>query len=218
MMTCQNNNIRLWLGWLQRPTRPELAGLQTWPDAHRSSMRGESLDTKTGLTFGSLHSRCGPRCRSCLVHRDSTGPPGAIEGRRSVMDRRNFLKTAFGGLALCVGSVGVQTVTTKAAELQVYVPGAVRPAVLKVATIFQSETGHTISFTFGTGGGILEQVAAGALADVTVLPSSGLAKLERQGLVATQLEVGSLGIGVGVRRGAARPQWRCAGLFIGECI
>src|SRR5262249_18685357 len=100
--------------------------------------------------------------------------------------------------------------TTKAAELQAYVPGAVRPAVLKVATIFQSETGHTISFTFGTGGGILEQVAAGAPADVTVLPSSGLAKLERQGLVATQLEVGSLGIGVGVRRGAPRPKVRTA--------
>jgi molybdate transport system substrate-binding protein len=94
------------------------------------------------------------------------------------------------------------------AELHVYAPGGVRSALQGAATAFQRETHHTVQFSFGTGGGIQKQVAAGAPADVTVLPSSGVTELEQSGLVApgSRLEVGSIGIGVGIKAGTPRPR------------
>ena len=95
-----------------------------------------------------------------------------------------------------------------AAEVNVYAPGGVRSAVQGAAAAFERDTGHTIKFTFGTGGGIQKQVASGAPADVTVLPSKGATELEKSGLVApgSRLEVGNVGIGVGIKRGAPRPK------------
>ena len=93
-------------------------------------------------------------------------------------------------------------------ELSVYAPGGVRSAVQGAAAAFERETGHAVRFTFGTGGAIQEQVAAGAPADVAVLPSAAAAELDRRGLVCpgSRLEVGSVGIGVGIRAGAPRPR------------
>jgi molybdate transport system substrate-binding protein len=104
---------------------------------------------------------------------------------------------------------GGKTMTKETvAELSVFVPGGVRSAVQGAATAFESQTGHTIKFTFGTGGGIQRQLAAGAPADVTVLPSNGISELEKAGLVApnSRLEVGSVGVGIGIKAGTPRPK------------
>ncbi len=93
-------------------------------------------------------------------------------------------------------------------ELSVYAPGGVRSALQSAAAAFERETHHTIKFTFGTGGGIQKQVAAGAPADVSVLPSTGVTELEHGGLVApnSRLEVGNVGVGVGIKAGTPRPK------------
>jgi molybdate transport system substrate-binding protein len=90
----------------------------------------------------------------------------------------------------------------------VYAPGGVRAALQAAASDFERETGLAIAFTFGTGGGIQKQVAAGAPADVAVLPSAGVDELERGGAVVagSRLELGSVGVGVGIRAGAPRPR------------
>jgi molybdate transport system substrate-binding protein len=95
-----------------------------------------------------------------------------------------------------------------ASEVNVYAPGGVRSALQGAAAAFERDTGNTIKFTFGTGGGIQKQVACGAPADVTVLPSKAATELEKRGLVApgSRLEVGSVGVGVGIKRGAPRPK------------
>jgi molybdate transport system substrate-binding protein len=95
-----------------------------------------------------------------------------------------------------------------AAEISVYVPGGVSSAVRGAAVAFERRTGHSVKFTFGTGGGIQKQVAAGAPADVTVLPSKGISELEREGLAApnSRMEVGSVGVGVGIKSGMPRPR------------
>jgi molybdate transport system substrate-binding protein len=95
-----------------------------------------------------------------------------------------------------------------AAELSVYAPGGVRSAVQGAATAFERQTGHSVKFTFGTGGGIQKQVATGASADVTVLPSKGISELEKDGLVApnSRLEVGGVGVGIGIKSGMPRPK------------
>jgi molybdate transport system substrate-binding protein len=95
-----------------------------------------------------------------------------------------------------------------AAALSVYAPGGVRSALQGAAITFERAGGRTIAFTFGTGGGIQKQVAAGAPVDVAVLPSVGADELERGGLVAPGLrvEVGSIGVGVGIKAGTSRPK------------
>jgi molybdate transport system substrate-binding protein len=104
---------------------------------------------------------------------------------------------------LCACSIGAI-----GSELSVYAPGGVRSALQGAAAAFERETHHSIKFTFGTGGGIQKQVAAGAPVDVTVLPSAGITELERGGLVApnSRLEVGSVGVGVGIKAGTPRPK------------
>lgn len=95
-----------------------------------------------------------------------------------------------------------------AAEIMVFAPGGVRSALLGAARSFERETGNKVNFTFGTGGGIQKQVAGGAPADVTVLPSAGIADLEQKGLTAqdSRVAVGSVGVGIGIKLGAPRPQ------------
>lgn len=66
------------------------------------------------------------------------------------------------------GILGSLPIWATAAELSVYAPGGVRSAIQGAASAFERQTGHTIRFTFGTGGGIQKQVASGAPADVTV--------------------------------------------------
>ncbi len=104
--------------------------------------------------------------------------------------------------------LGFLPIWVMAAELSVYVPGGVRSAVEGAAIAFERQTGHTVKFTFGTGGGIQKQVVAGAPADVTVLPSKGVSELEKAGLVAldSRMDVGSVGVGVGIKAGTLRPK------------
>ena len=93
-------------------------------------------------------------------------------------------------------------------EIMVFAPGGVRSALVDAAGSFERETGNKVKFTFGTGGGIQKQVAAGAPADATVLPTSAFSDLERQGLTPqeSQVAVGSIAVGVGIKAGAPRPR------------
>lgn len=115
---------------------------------------------------------------------------------------------SFWGVPVFAGVLGSLPIGATAAELSVYAPGGVRTAVQGAAAAFERQTGHTIKLTFGTGGGIQKQIVAGAPADVTVLPSKGISELEKAGLVVqnSRLEVGSVGVGVGVKAGTPRPK------------
>ncbi len=115
---------------------------------------------------------------------------------------------SFWGVPLFAGILSSLPIGATAAELSVYAPGGVRSAVQGAAAAFERQTGHAIRFTFGTGGGIQKQIAAGVPADVTVLPSKGISELEKAGLVApnSRLEVGSVGVGVGIKAGTPRPK------------
>jgi molybdate transport system substrate-binding protein len=95
-----------------------------------------------------------------------------------------------------------------AAELSVLAPGGVRSALVAAARSFEGETGHKVTFTFGTGGGVSKQVSEGAPADVTVLPATSISALETKQLVVggSRVSVGSVGIGIGIKAGAPRPK------------
>jgi len=93
-------------------------------------------------------------------------------------------------------------------EIKVLGPGGVRSALLDAARSFEQETGNKVNFTFGTGGGIQKQAEAGTPADVAVLPSSAVIDLELKGFTVrgSQVQIGRIGVGVGIQAGAPRPR------------
>jgi molybdate transport system substrate-binding protein len=93
-------------------------------------------------------------------------------------------------------------------EIMVFSPGGTKAVLLTIAESFERETGDKVNFTFGTGGGVQGQILGGAAGDVAVLPSSGVAELGQQGFTVkdSQVEVGRIGVGVGIRAGAPRPR------------
>jgi molybdate transport system substrate-binding protein len=112
------------------------------------------------------------------------------------------------GLSVSFLLVCARVSVAAAAEIMVFAPGGVRSALLGAASSYERETGNKVNFTFGTGGGIQKQVAGGAPADVTVLPSAGISDLEQKGLTVqgSRVAVGSVGVGIGIKAGAPRPK------------
>jgi molybdate transport system substrate-binding protein len=98
-------------------------------------------------------------------------------------------------------------VPSMAAELVVFCPGAVQSVVRDLAKGYEQESGNTVKYVFGTAGAVAKQVAAGATGDVVIATHGGLAGLAKQGKVdgATIRDLGSMGVGVAVRRGAPKP-------------
>jgi molybdate transport system substrate-binding protein len=94
-----------------------------------------------------------------------------------------------------------------AVEINVYSAGAVQEAERALAADFTNMTGNKVRFTVGTVGQIQEKLKSGAPADVIVVSAPALEQLEKTGDVRTHSAepLGRIGIGVGVKEGAAMP-------------
>ena len=94
-----------------------------------------------------------------------------------------------------------------AAELVVFCPGAVQSVVRDLLKGYEQTSGNSVKYVFGTAGAVAKQVAAGAAGDVVIATHGGLAGLAKQGKVdgGTIRDLGSMGVGVAVRRGAPKP-------------
>ncbi|HEY4264728.1 MAG TPA: extracellular solute-binding protein [Micropepsaceae bacterium] len=95
----------------------------------------------------------------------------------------------------------------RAIEINVYSAGAVQEGERALAVSFTKMTGNKVSFTVGTVGQIQEKLKSGAPADVIVVSAPALAQLEKSGDVraSSAVALGRIGIGVGVKDGAAVP-------------
>lgn len=94
-----------------------------------------------------------------------------------------------------------------AAEITVFCPGAVQSIVVPLAKKYAHENGDTVSFKYGTAGAIAQQVSAGAKGDVVIATLAQLRKLSLTGKVidASIRNLGAMGVGVAVRKGAPKP-------------
>lgn len=94
-----------------------------------------------------------------------------------------------------------------AVEINVYTAGALQEAERALAADFMDMTGNKVNFTVGTVGQIQEKLKSGAPADVIVVSAAALEQLEKAGEVrtASAVSLGRIGIGVGVKEGAAMP-------------
>ncbi len=107
------------------------------------------------------------------------------------------------GALLAIAAAGLST----AAEVVVFCPGAVQTVVRGLVADYEKKSGNTVKFEFGTAGAVVKKVAEGALGDVVLATDKGLAGLAKAGMVdgASIKDLGSMGVGVAVKAGAAKP-------------
>jgi molybdate transport system substrate-binding protein len=91
--------------------------------------------------------------------------------------------------------------------LRVFCAGAVRGAMNGLTPALEKETGEKLDFTFGAVGTLKKKFLAGEAADLLVLSLPALEELGRDGRVQTGSvrALGTVGVGIAVREGAARP-------------
>lgn len=112
-------------------------------------------------------------------------------------------------LAIAMIATGAATNVTRvaAAEVAVLGPITVRSVVTDFAEAFQRETGHSVRFTFGLTGAVEKRARAGEATNIVILTDEAMEQLASQRLVLqdTRSVIARVGVGVGVREGAPKP-------------
>lgn len=110
-------------------------------------------------------------------------------------------------IAALFAMAAAPTPAATAAEISVLSASAVKTVLSDIADAFRLETGHTVKLTFATAGEVEKRVIAGESTDVVVGTDISTAKLVGQGLLAadTRAIIARVGVGVGAREGAAKP-------------
>ena len=95
----------------------------------------------------------------------------------------------------------------RAAEIRVLSAGAMKAIVGALGESFQKETGHTVTITADTGGGLRKRVEGGEKADVLVAPDAVMDALAKSNHVVadTRHDLARTAVGVAVRDGAPKP-------------
>jgi molybdate transport system substrate-binding protein len=95
-----------------------------------------------------------------------------------------------------------------AADLKLLAGLAIEPAMRDLIPQFERAAGHKVSFDLdGAIGTMTERVRKGEAADVLIVSSSQIGMLEQQGKIVagSRLDIAKVGVGVFVRKGAAKP-------------
>jgi molybdate transport system substrate-binding protein len=72
---------------------------------------------------------------------------------------------------------------------------------------FEVSSGHRVTFSYGTVGGMAQRIQNGEAADVLIATGSQIDALENQGKViaGSRRDLGKTGVGIFVRKGASKP-------------
>ncbi len=114
---------------------------------------------------------------------------------------RPVLGLALAALLLAAGR------EVRAVELTVLAAGATESTVRDMVATFEKESGHTVKLTYGAVGLLRDKIYAGEPADLTIVTPIIVEQLQAKGLVRpdTRVDLGRVGGGIAVRRGAPRP-------------
>ena len=109
-------------------------------------------------------------------------------------------------LALAV-SVSLLAVPARAAELTIFATGSMADPLKEVGEDFTHQTGHTLRFSLGTTGGVLNKLKAGEKGDVIVISDEAAVALEKDGKIApgSRKDVASALFAVVVKANAPTP-------------
>lgn len=116
-------------------------------------------------------------------------------------------------LALAVGFAGF-TLSAQAAELTVFATGSMELPMHSLGEDFTKSTGHTLKFELGTTGVVLNKLKTGK-GDVIVISAEAAERLEKEGRIVagTRSDVANSLLGVGIKKGAKRPDISTADAF-----
>jgi molybdate transport system substrate-binding protein len=85
-------------------------------------------------------------------------------------------------LAVTVSAL-LLAVPTRAAELTIFATGSMADPLKDVGEDFTHQTGHTLRFSLGTTGGVLNKLRAGEKGDVIVISDEAADALEKEGKI-----------------------------------
>jgi molybdate transport system substrate-binding protein len=96
---------------------------------------------------------------------------------------------------------------TSAAELKVLTAGAFKQVVTALVPAYEKQTGNKVIIENDTAGGLKTKIQGGEAFDVAVITPAALKELTASGKIAagTSVNVASVGVGVVVKEGAAKP-------------
>ncbi len=99
------------------------------------------------------------------------------------------------------------TQEVSAVELNVLAAGAVEAVVRDVVGGFEKGSGHTVKLSYAPVGALRDKIYAGEPADLTIVTPAIIEELLKRGLVRpeTRADLGRVGGGLAVRKGASRP-------------
>ena len=104
------------------------------------------------------------------------------------------------------------TTSVSAAEIKVLASNGVKEALNELAPAFERATGNKLVISFGLAAALKRQIEAGEAFDLAILPAAGLNDLAKQGKVdaRARASIARSGVGIGIRKGARRPDIRTA--------
>ena len=97
--------------------------------------------------------------------------------------------------------------SASAAELKVLTAGAFRQVVVALVPAYEKQSGNTVVVENDTAGGLQKKIEGGEAFDVAVITPAVLKELTASGKIAagSTVDVASVGVGVVVKEGAAKP-------------
>ena len=115
---------------------------------------------------------------------------------------RHAMAAAVAGLALLLGSGGA-----KAAEITLLCSNALKSVLEELGPQFEKASGHMLKIEYGSTGPLKAKIEKGQTFDVAIIGVEATDDLLKQGKLAagSRTDIARSGMGVGVRKGAAKP-------------
>jgi len=113
---------------------------------------------------------------------------------------------------LCFVFAAAATSSAQAAEIRVLASNGIKAALEALKPQFERPGGDTLSFDFSTTATLREKIDKGEPFDVAILTDDVVDALIKSGtlVASTRTQLARVGIGVGFRKGAAKPDVRTA--------
>jgi len=131
------------------------------------------------------------------------------------MNRRNILSVS-ATIALGLALFGITAGSTaRAAEIKLLCAVALQPAMVALIPDFEKSSGHKVTTAYGTAGAVADRVQKGEAADIVISSVPLIDQLQAQGKVVagSRVNIAKVGVGVFVRKGAAKPDISSADAF-----
>src|SRR6266511_416100 len=185
-----------------------------WRRLCRRSRRSASLSFASHLDRRAIPGRrtighaTYVRIAGCLT-------PNDIHIRRDKMNRRSILSVS-ATIALGLALFGITAGSTaRAAEIKLLCAVALHPAIVALIPDFEKSSGHKVTIAYGTAGAVADRVQKGEAADIVISSVPLIDQLQAQGKVVagSRVNIAKVGVGVFVRKGAAKPDISSADAF-----